>query len=306
MTIEELKILIDENITNKTERGSITPTIHGTTLTTVIDVIAAELSQLKALTPLSVLENIQVAPNDNTLPDIEEQGQTSLFLAMKKATYTTTDKSQTIEVADGEKALIRYNGEQWEKITIDNLAQDILGESYDKAASQYLVKKLNYELTKRLNEINLSDYLTKEEAKSLISNNDAVRKDLSDISAWGGTLTDFEDGRLYIYDIVNDEYHYINGRTLKNLLFTDTTVNVMNNKEYIQMKITAGQSSACLEETKNFVFESSKININGLTKYPTIDYTKVSDTEVNFTNYIFDENDVVVLEAYISDTEEKG
>lgn len=304
MTIEELKILINENITNKTERASITPTIHGATLMAIVDFFDAEISQSETLTPLNILGDIQVPPQDKVLPDMEE-GQTRIYLATTKATYTTTDGSQTISVADGEKALIRYNGEQWEKETIDNLAQDISEASYDKAASQYLVKKINYELTKQLTAITESGYITKDEVKGLITSDDAVRKDLSDVNAFGGTMTDFEDGRFYIYDIVNDTYCYINGRALKDLLLTDTTVNVMSNKAYIQMSITAGSSVARIDKDKSFVFASSKVCINGLSKYPNIDYTKVSDTEITFTDYVFDENDVVVMEAYISETTEK-
>ena len=151
MTIEQLLKNIDEAITNKTEINTITPDIHGNILKSVVGFVYNAIVGM-GLSAGDLTNAFQDAPKNRILPSLKD-GEARLFFATKSGIYKTADESQEITIAEGEKALIKFNGENWEKITIGNLSQDIENDSKDNAVSQYLLDFIYKDIDKKINDI---------------------------------------------------------------------------------------------------------------------------------------------------------
>lgn len=155
MTIEQLLKNIDEAITNKTEINTITPEIHGNILKSVVGFLYNAIVGM-GLSAGDLTNAFQDAPKNRILPSLKD-GEARLFFATKSGIYKTADESQEITIAEGEKALIKFNGENWEKITIGNLSQDIENDSKDNAVSQYLLDFIYKDIDKKINDIKIPE-----------------------------------------------------------------------------------------------------------------------------------------------------
>lgn len=74
----------------------------------------------------------------------------------------------------------------------------------------------------------------------------------------------------------------------------------MTDKEIKQMAFREASTNLWLTDVRGFDFDTSKITINGLVKYPTIDYVKVDDITIQLKDYKLEAGDVVVMEAKIT------
>ncbi|MBR1775359.1 MAG: hypothetical protein IJ759_07560 [Bacteroidales bacterium] len=155
MTKDELITNIDNAITTKTEINSITPLIHGTVLKAVVEYLYNGIIAM-GVSAEDLTGIFQAAPTNKILPDLQE-GEARIYFVSESGDYKTADSSQQITVAESEKALIKFDGENWEKVSIDNLAQDIASNSKDKAVSQYLIKKLFNEINEKIDNIVIPD-----------------------------------------------------------------------------------------------------------------------------------------------------
>lgn len=145
MTRDDLLEIIRSNISHKTEENSITPEIHGGVLEKVVEYISTlRTDDIKTL--------FDEVPDDNILPELQD-GEQKLYFITASGEYHTEDGSEKIVVEQGERAIIQHNGTQWEKISIETLAQDITNSSKERSASQYIVKWVYEELQRLIREI---------------------------------------------------------------------------------------------------------------------------------------------------------
>lgn len=282
MTKQELLDKINETITTKTAKNSITPISHGGILNDIVnsiyDYIAAEIESVGDATDVDVLQPL----SGTTLPSITNGNKRIYFV--KQGTYTTEDGSVSIEVGSGERAILKFNGEQWNKISIDELAQDVAQSSENKAISQAAVLSIKRELEDKLRaastQVDLTEYAKKTDL------NDYLQKDISTIEE--SEKDDILSHLLYLYDTINAAGKRI---TIKNIA-------IKTSKKYERLNFVAGESTATIPKTyTSFDFDTSKVTINGVAYYPTIDYIIKDATTIQFDSYSFDRGDKVVMEG---------
>lgn len=302
--LDALKILVRDKITSQTEVDSITPIIHGGVLEEILNFLQSVASE-NWLTLLQVAGVFSTPPSDNILPTLED-GESRIYFITKAGGYKTEDSTQSITINRGEKALVLYTNEDgenvWKKISLETIANDITNESYDTPASQYLVKSIRTELIDQINEIKEKGYATSEEM-----NNSFVRLNLANTSNYD-LNNDFiwQTGYFYFYDTYTGTPYKITGKLLQSIFLSAGTTNIVYKKSYLEMQQTSRTRVATIKDTNvvGFQFATSKVTVNGITLYPTIDYTLNSDNlSITLTekHIAFDEDDKVVLECYLTD-----
>lgn len=307
--IDILKEIVRANITSKTEVDSITPTIHGGVLNELLNFLS-ELSKENLPDLLTIASMFSEPPSDNVLPTLEGN-ESKVYFVAKAGTYTTKDGTQKIAVDRGEKALIVYTTEDgenvWKKVSIETIANDINNESTDTPASQYLVKSIRADLVSRINEIANKGYATSEEIT-----NSFVRLDLNNTTEFSETNDAiWQDGLFFFHSNYTGKTYNITGKLLQSLFLSSATTKIVYKKTYLRLTTTVGDKIATITETgvKGFQFETSKLTINGLTRYPTMDYilnpddTSKLSIVLNGNDDAFKDTDKVVLECYLTDAD---
>ena len=155
MTKEELLQNIDQAITSKTEINSITPQIHGETLKAVVEWLHDGIVML-GISPNTITDVFASAPQDYILPSLGQR-EAKIYFVSKSGNYHTAKEDVSIDVEAGERVIIKFNGQQWEKIGVETLVQDIAGQSREKAVSQYAVKQIFDLLNETINNISSGD-----------------------------------------------------------------------------------------------------------------------------------------------------
>lgn len=307
--IDNLKEIVRANITSKTKVDSITPTIHGGVLNELLSFL--DLLKNENLPDLPKIADIFSAPpSDNILPTLEYY-QSKVYFVTKAGTYKTADGGQKITVERGEKALILYteeNGEYvWKKVLLETIANDIKTESTDIPASQFLVKNIRADLVSQINEITNKGYATSEEIT-----NSFVRLDLNNTVEYSETNNAiWLEGLFFFHSNYTGKNYHITGKLLRSLFLSSATTKIVYKKTYLRLTQTVGDKIATITETgvKGFQFETSKLTINGLTRYPTMDYilnpddTSKLSIVLNGNDDAFKDTDKVVLECYLTDAD---
>lgn len=182
-----------------------------------------------------------------------------------------------------------------EKITENNKAY-YTGEQVAEMIQQSIDKLQGIE-------VDLSQFATKNEVgeKYWELYNEVVPRDLTLVEQFTGNMGAFDDGRIYFFDLVNEKPTYIYGqqfmKIIKEAIGGGTTA---SDRQIKQMTYTAGTTEARLIDVRGFDFDNSRVTINGVVKYPTIDYIKAGEVAIQFKDYTLELGDVVVMDGYFS------
>lgn len=252
---------ITERISNKTEAHSITKDNVATTLLEILDLIPDISSQDFSFTIPS--------PDDFTLKPPTIDTTKAYFYCSVAGDYSLPD-GNTLNVAQGEQALIIYKNNQWTKQTLNILAQDITNADKNTIASQYLVHTIFNTLNSKISQVEtkipvITDLLSIQQAEQQFvaltdynSDNDTITKRLD-------TLETTQNNNLYTYERITDQ---ING---KNTIF---------------------------RTTKKFIKGSTRVYLNGQRYFKDISYTENENLQGIIVNDTLpDANDIFVIEA---------
>ncbi len=178
-----------------------------------------------------------------------------------------------------------------EKITENNKAY-YTGEQVAEMIQQSIDKLQGID-------VDLSQFATKDEVgeKYWELYNEVVPRDLTLVEQFDSSSNDFDTGRFYIYDATNDKAVFVLGKQLRKILGGGGTM-PSEDKEIKQMAFTEGGTSAWLTDVRGFDFDTSRVTINGVVRYPAIDYIKVDEINIQFKEYKLEAGDVVVMEAH--------
>lgn len=154
MTKEELKVVIDQEVTNKTQRSSITPTIMGNTLKIMVDNLAVEGGGGGGITPDDIGPSLHIDAesklNTGSDPSLYSPGTVSLGGSTYNFTYvepsillaldpTVTDLSTTSHIAVTKKA-VDVGGNIVEVGSVDIVSNDQLGLNIESKVAQITMK----------------------------------------------------------------------------------------------------------------------------------------------------------------------
>ncbi len=191
-----------------------------------------------------------------------------------------------------------------EEIGVEDLVQQRITENNQRYYTAEQVSEMIQESINQLEGVNvdLSKYATNDDVDKKYTElyNEVIPKDLTLMEAFDGNIADFEDGRVYFYDIVKDKGTFIYGKQLRQLIGGGSGTTPTSDKEIRQMAFTEGSQEARLTDVRGFDFETSRVTINGVMKYPTIDYIKAGEIAIQFREYKLETGDVVVMEGYFN------
>lgn len=268
ITKAEVSEHIQTRIRNKTQKGSITKDDIADTLEEILGLInICNCPYINNDDMRTIPFTFHSLGTLRELPTVRQENNTDIPMycyASQSGTYMTEDKGQSFVVAEGEKAMIIYNNGKWEKITAEELAQDITKESKDTAVSQYLAKKIYNTLLGKIEAAEKkipSDYLTNESLKDTATQEDLakLRKDLeADI-----------DEVMQARQIYSAEQ--LVGADGRNTVFVTS---------------------------KKYVSGSTRVYLNGQRYFNGISYNEQNDNKtIKITDTLPEKDDIIVVEA---------
>ncbi len=259
---------ISTRIIQKTEEASITKNDIATTLLEMLTYTYEQDEEIRGLA-IYVMNKRRVLPNTT-------EGVRLFCICSQAGRYTDEEETVGLIVNDGEHCILYYDGNTWEKMTINTLAQDINSSDKNILASQYLVKTL-YD---RLN--------------NSIGN---VRDSIPDVS---GFLTQAAGDGRYVSD--ND---YSTDRDAMELRISNLEKYNGSVYSYELLSSQADGKNTLFSTSRKFIAGSTRVYLNGQRYFRDISYVEEIDNQsIRVQDTLPERNDIFVIEAIFIESEE--
>lgn len=263
---------IEDNIASriiyKTEEGSISKNDVATTLLEMLTYTYEQDEEIRGFA-LHVMGERRVLPNT-------AEGVRLFCICSQSGEYTNEEETVTLTVNDGEHVILYYDGNTWEKLVVNTLAQDIENAEKNVLVSQYLAKRI-YDT--------LSNSIT------------TVRESIPDVS---GLLTQTAaDGRYVLDTDYNTDKDAMEVRVANLEKYNGAVYS------YELLSSQADGRNTLFKTSKKFVAGSTRVYLNGQRYFAGISYTEENDNEsIRVQDELPDRNDIFVIEAIFIESEE--
>lgn len=258
---------ISTRIIQKTGKASITKNDVATTLLEMLTYTYEQDEEIRGL-------SLYVMGDGRVLPRTSE-GIKLFCICSQAGIYTNEENTINLTVREGEHCILYYDGNTWEKMTINTLAQDINSSDKNILASQYLVKTLYDRLNNRIT---------------------TIGEAIPDVS---GLLTQtIADGR-YVLDT-----DYSNDRDAMELRISNLEKYNGAVYSYELLSSQADGKNPLFSTSRKFIAGSTRVYLNGQRYFRDISYVEEVDNQsIRVQDTLPERNDIFVIEAIFIESE---
>lgn len=259
---------ISTRIIQKTGKASITKNDIATTLLEMLTFSYEQYEEIRGLA-IYVMDERRVLPNTT-------EGVRLFCICSQAGRYTDEEETVGLIVNDGEHCILYYDGNTWEKMTINTLAQDINSSDKNSLASQYLVKTLYDRLNNRIT---------------------TIGETIPDVS---GLLTQtIADGR-YVLDT-----DYSNDKDAMEVRVANLEKYNGAVYSYELLSSQADGKNTLFSTSRKFIAGSTRVYLNGQRYFRDISYVEEIDNQsIRVQDTLPERNDIFVIEAIFIESEE--
>lgn len=259
---------ISTRIIQKTGKASITKNDVATTLLEMLTYTYEQDEEIRGL-------SLYVMGDGRVLPRTSE-GVRLFCICSQAGIYTNEENTINLTVREGDHVILYYDGNNWDNLVVNRLAQDINNADKNILVSQYLVHNLYNTL------------------KNSIGN---VRDSIPDVS---GFLTQAAGDRRYVLD--ND---YATDRDAMELRISNLEKYNGAVYSYELLSSQADGKNTLFSTSRKFIAGSTRVYLNGQRYFRDISYVEENDSQsIRVQDTLPERNDIFAIEAIFIESEE--